>query len=340
MLNAVAPTTRKTYDSVIAAFRRWRVDNKRPEEALPTANELISWVAELGDRGGHAASSLRSYVAAVGEWYVRLAHPDSQARNPARAEALRKALDGIERAQFAQKKNVGKAAAPLLYTTVLALAFGDTTRGRMRRAAALLGVAGGFRPGELLDSAAQRPLRRSQMRFYSDGAGTVPTEWPGSGAAPRVLEITLHATKTKQFTGVVKMISAPEAVAACWAWYGETAARGPDAVLFRETADGPLLNTLQLMGYLSRKVAKAGLGVVHLTGRSLRQGGASTLAVQGRSEADIAALGWAPGSSAWQVYARDPQVQRQLAVQRSRQMADAAAKPSLDLSACAAAGRR
>jgi hypothetical protein len=318
--NSVAPTTRKSYDGIVAAFRRWRTEGNRSADELPTANELVTWAAELGDRGGLAASSIRGYVAAIGEWYTQLAHPDSQAPNPARAAVLRAVLNGIERAQFTQKKGSGQSARPLLYTTLQALSFEDTPRGRMRRAAAYLGVAGGFRPGELFTSASQRPLRRNQLQFYADAAGTVPLVPPGGGGVARLLEVRLHATKTTQIGGVTKLISAPDAVTACWAWFSETAARGADAVLFQETAEGRPITSYALMQDLSRRMAKAGLGTVRLTGKSLRQGGASTLAVQGRDEADIAALGWATGSSAWQIYARDPQAQRQRAIQLSTQM--------------------
>lgn len=341
--NAVAPTTRKSYDGTVAAFRRWRAESNRPLDALPTANELISWVGELGDRGGLAASSIRGYVAAVGEWYTQLAHPDNTDPNPTRAAALRSVLNGIERAQFTQKRNSGGPARPLLYTTLQALAFEDTPRGRMRRAAAHLGVAGGFRPGELFVSASNRPLRRGQLQFYADAAGTVKMAAPDSGARALLLEVRLHATKTKQLGGVTKLISAPDAVGACWAWYCETAVRGPDAVLFQEGAEGRPLTSYALMQDLSRRMAKAGLGKARLTGKSLRQGGASTLAVQGRDEADIAALGWAPGSAAWKIYARDPQAQRQRAIQLSAQMQAALPplpQPERVRGIPAAAGRR
>jgi len=318
--NAVAPTTRKAYDGVVAGFRRWRQEQRRPLDALPTTSELITWVSELADRGSLASSSIRSYVAAIGEWYDQSAHPDNIDPNPARGAALRRVLDGIDRAQFTQQRGPVAPARPLLYTTLQKLLFDDTARDRMRRAAAYLGVAGAFRPGELFASAAGRPLQRSQLQFYSDVAGTVPTAAPGAGVQPRLLEVTLRATKTSQLGAVTKLISAVGAVDACWTWYCDTATRGPETTFFQEEANGEPLTSYCLAQDLARRHVQAGLGEVRFTGKSLRQGGASTLAVQGRDEADIAALGWAPGSSSWRVYARDPQAQRQRAIQLAAQM--------------------
>jgi hypothetical protein len=63
-------------------------------------------------------------------------------------------------------------------------------------------------------------------------------------------------------------------------------------------------------------IPSLGLGLLELTGKSWRMGGASSLALQGLEPADIAALGWAPDSHMWERYARDPQVQRQRAIAR------------------------
>jgi hypothetical protein len=58
-----------------------------------------------------------------------------------------------------------------------------------------------------------------------------------SGEAALLLHVRLHTTETKQLGSVTKLISAPDVVAVCWAWYGETAApwsaRGANAVLLR-----------------------------------------------------------------------------------------------------------
>jgi hypothetical protein len=79
---------------------------------------------------------------------------------------------------------------------------------------------------------------------------------------------------------------------------------------FFVSADGQELTSSILCGDLNRRHRAAGLGEIAYTGKSFRRGGASTLALHGLPDTDIAALGWAPGSEMWQLYANDPAVQR------------------------------
>ena len=151
-----------------------------------------------------------------------------------------------------------------------------------------------------------RALLREQFRFFSDDAGMHAVLPPGTAAPPRVMEIVLRKTKTTQFTPSMKIISAPAAVAAAWGWFCETANRSSRAVLFQLAPDGPPLSTFALVRDLQRRHLAAGLGAIHLTGKSWRMGGASTLAIQGAEPADIAALGWTPNSHQWARYGRDP----------------------------------
>ncbi|RYF22272.1 MAG: hypothetical protein EOO77_04425 [Oxalobacteraceae bacterium] len=350
MRNAIAPTTRKTYDSAVATFRQWRRDNGVKEiDALPSADEVLTWAAELADRGQHAAASIRGYVSAIGEWYATNAHPDSNAQNPTQSGSVRRLLDGIERDKHSRARELtsGDAAAqPLLYTTLQKFQFSDTPRDRMRRAAAFLGVAGAFRPGELFPSASGRPLLRGQLQFFQDAAGTQLMTPTDIGGSPRVLEVTLQATKTSQLKEVQKFVTASDAVLSCWQWYCDTASRGPDAIFLQEQPGGQPLTAFALCKHLERLHQRAGLGMVRYQGKSLRQGGASTLAVQGVAAADIAALGWAPGSAMWEHYARDPQVRRQRAISLGKLMQPVEARqPGRErvvatASAAAAAGRR
>jgi hypothetical protein len=319
MRNAIAPTTRKTYDSAVAGFRQWRRDNGHQQvDALPTADEVLTWGAELADRGQLAAASVRGYVSAIGEWYSTNAHPDSNAQNPTQSGSVRRLLDGIERDKHtrASRQPLTATAEPLLYTTLQKFRFNNTPQGRMRRAAAFLGVAGAFRPGELFPSQSGRPLLRGQLQFFKDAAGTQlmsPSD-ASDAELPRVLEVTLRATKTSQLKPARKFVWAADAVLSCWQWYCDTSTRGADTIFLQEEPDGQPLTTYALCKHLERLHQRAGLGIARFQGKSLRQGGASTLAARGVAAADIAALGWAPGSNMWEHYARDPQVQRQRAI--------------------------
>ena len=116
---------------------------------------------------------------------------------------------------------------------------------------------------------------------------------------------------------VVKLITAPAAVSAVWSWFCHSAERSSRDLVFQLAIGERPLTTYALSGDLSRRHALAGLGKFTFYGKSLRQGGASSLAVQGHSPGDIAALGWAPDSKMWEIYARDPAVQRQRALSRS-----------------------
>jgi hypothetical protein len=317
MRNAIAPTTRKAYDSAVAGFRQWRRDNGHVEvDALPTADEVLTWAAELADRGQLAAASIRGYVSAIGEWYSTHAHPDSNAQNPTQSGSVRRLLDGIERDKHTRVSGQlpTATALPLLYTTLQQFHFDNTPRDRMRRAAAFLGVAGAFRPGELFPSQSGRPLLRGQLQFFHDAAGTQLMCPPDVGKRPQVLEVTLKATKTSQLKTAKKFVWAADAVHFCWQWYCDTATRGADAIFLQEELGGQPLTSYALCKHLEKLHQRAGLGIVRFQGKSLRQGGASTLAARGVAAADIAALGWAPGSAMWEHYARDPQVQRQRAI--------------------------
>jgi len=92
----------------------------------------------------------------------------------------------------------------------------------------------------------------------------------------------------------------------------------PSAPLF--SLDGKPLSTFALTADLQRRHRAAGLGEVHYTGKCFRKGGAATLAVQGIAGADIASLGWAPGSQMWRTYASDPSVQQHRAVALNARM--------------------
>ncbi|MGI8485845.1 MAG: hypothetical protein ACR2OU_16500 [Thermomicrobiales bacterium] len=329
LLKSVSARTDASYRTAVKAFREWRKERGTLPDVPLAADEMCSWAAELCDRGEHTAGTIRSYCSALGSWFRRTQqHPDSFAPNPGASEQLKGVLDGIERelAERAQERPLSSTvnkSQPLLYTTMLKLPFQQQLeRDRMLRAAGLLGVAAALRPGELLPSnkSRERTLVREQLRFFADAAGTVPMAPSATGEQPRVMELHLRITKTEQLHGTVKVITAAEAVAAVWNWWCETAPRGPRGPLFQLGGHPRHLSSYALAKDLERRHARAGLGEIRLTGKSLRRGGASTLSMQGYEGADIAALGWAPNSDVWQRYANDPLVQRQRSIARANLM--------------------
>jgi hypothetical protein len=343
---AIAPTTRKTYEVGIAAFRQWRREKGALPDALPTTNEIGCWLADAADRGGQSASTLRVYASAVSTWFQETRHPDSREPNPASDPSISRLLKGIQREEVrrAQEQPLAASAAKpadLLFPTLLKFRFDDSPRDGMLRAAACLAVGGGLRPSELLGSKdhPDRALRCDQVAFFGGAAGDRRISLPEPGEAgpadqPTVLQLTLRTTKTSQMGAVVKLIAAPTVVDAVWQWIRRTAARSPSDLIFQLDGKSPL-STFALVKDMERRHAAAGLGPVTFTGKSWRRGGAGTLAALGYDEAEIAALGWAVGSQQWERYSNDPQVRRQRAIQRGALM-----EPVRPRDEAAAAARR
>jgi len=324
---AIAPSTRKTYDIGVAAFRRWRIEHGKQPDELPTTNELGGWLADMADIGGHSASTLRVYTAAISTWFLETRHPDSLTPNPVSDPNIARILKGIAREEsrrIEQRPLDDTPAKPsdLLLPTLLKFHFGDSPRDGCFKAAACLAVGGGLRPGELLGSATQpeRALRREQLTFFSDTAGAQRIH-PSSNPTtqPCLLQLTLRVTKTSQIAATTKMITAPTVVAAVWRWVCMTADRHPRDLLFQLDGRAPLI-TVTLVRDMERRHAAAGLGDVVYSGKSWRRGGAGTLSALGYDEGDIAALGWAANSHMWERYASDPQVRRQRAIMRGGMM--------------------
>jgi hypothetical protein len=346
---AIAPTTRKTYDVAVAAFRRWRVARGELPDLLPTTDEIGGWLADNADQGGLRAATLRVYVSAISTWWAEARHPDSREPNPAADPLISRLLKGIQRQEVqraAAAEREGRAphrakASELMLPTLLKYRFSDSPRDRMLFAAACLGVAGGMRASELLGSAdyPERALTRDQLSFYAGAAdGLVPIDAPHSGAAapapvPVVLEVLLRVTKTTQMSSATKVIAAPSVVAAVWRWVCASSARAPADLLF-ELGDAPL-TTGALCRDLERRRMAAGLGTIHYSGKAWRRGGAATLAALGYDAAAIAALGWAEDSAMWERYVQDPGVRRARALMRGTLM-----EPGRDRDGAAAAARR
>ena len=305
------------------AFRCWRDARKHPERDGPiTAQEALTWLASLADRGGLAARSIAVYKCALHRQAQIEAHPDSTLPNPLDSPLIKNLLTGIENVKRATKPPVAPKDTALTFDIVqrLAPAYGESERDLMLYAAVAFGVATASRPSEMFGSAAtglHRALIAQQVRFYADDACTDPVHWSGAGAdPPRVCELHLYCTKTKR-DGETKLVSAPIAVQALWRWMRHR--RPADSAAIFECGGRPL-TIFAVVADLRRRLAGIGLGHMVITGKCFRRGAASTLAGLGLPDADIAAAAWAPDSQMWQTYASDPQVRRVRALMVNRMM--------------------
>ena len=314
-------------------FRQWRCDHGRYPDAPLTADDACTWLAQLADGGRLKASTLETYVSALSNWFdTEQRHPDNVDLGPMTSPSVRRLLEGVANAQAtrAQERPLSEERAlstPLTLSSLRLYAF-DTTqpRERMHRAAAFLGVCLGLRISELLGNSVHpgRALRMEQLTFYADAAALTPlpidsTRSPAT--IPVVLQLVLRATKTQHLTPTIKICAVAEAVKAVWEWFRDchTAGRGPQDRIFQLEGRHPL-SAYALMQFLQRRHLAAGLGCARFTGKSLRRGGASTLAANGVDEEHIARLGWANNSHVWKRYANDPAVQRQRSIQQNKLM--------------------
>lgn len=279
------------------------------------------------------ASTLETYASALSNWFdTEQRHPDNVDPNPMASPSVRRLLAGVANAQAARAQerplSEEQAQSTPLTLPLLRLCVFDMTqpRHRMYRAAAFLGVCLALRISELLGNSVhpERALRMEQLTFYADAAALTPL--PGNSAAsstaiPVVLQLMLRATKTQHLTRTIKICAVAEAVSAVWVWFRDChiAGRGPQDRLFQLEGGHPL-SAYALMQFLQRRHLAAGLGPARLTGKSLRRGGASTLAANGVDEEHIARLGWANNSHVWKRYANDPAVQRQRSIQQNKLM--------------------
>lgn len=326
----MAPGTLKSYQSGISHFKAWRAARGTHTADLITSEELCLWLAHAADKGGLKAATLSSYLTAMRYHCMCEQHPDSQERNPTGSQQVQGVLRGIEQAQNARRLASSAAekanSPPLLYSTLMKYTFNpEIPRDHMIFAAAALGVAGALRPSEFLSVLPGRQLLTNQLAFYAEAAARtrmLPHE--AHATHPVICVLTLRVTKTTQTKDTVKVISVPQAVGALWRWCAYTRRKG-DAPVFMCLITQRALTVSALTGDLNRRHTAAGLGHINYTGKSFRRGGASSLALRGLNDEDIAAIGWAPGSTMWRLYADDPAVQLARAIDTNQQMDAAAA---------------
>lgn len=295
---------------------------------------MCGYLADLADQG-RRIGTVHVARSALSTWFaIEQQHPDAATPNPAQSPVVARMLKGIANEQEARRAQRPMAQLDAEETFALQLSTLQLYRfsasdplARMYRAAAYLGVGAALRPSELLGSSAHpgRALRMEQLAFFSDLDGRTRVH-PPSRILPLVLTLTLRETKT---TGTLrKHVVLPAVLEAVWPWFSECSARDPSAVLF-QCSGRPPATTYGLVEYLKRRHEDAGLPPARITGKSLRRGGASTLAAHGAGAGDIARLGWADGSSTWQRYASEPAVQRARAVRLAAQVtADLQARPA------------
>ena len=317
---AIAPTTRATYDTAVRSFRSWRVAHRLlPEEPI-TAQHTLRWLAYLADGGTVSAATISVYKAGLRNASIEELHPDGDGVTPVDHPLVKRLLTGIANVKADIARAPTAHAAPLTFPLVqrLRASYGDELSDVMRYAALALSVAATLRPSELLGSKAagltDRALRRGQITFHADmvplpsAVAIVPRLGEGV-RAPRSCSLSLKQTKTKR-AGETKAIATADAVAALWRWMclssGVPAA--PDDLLF--SLKGKPLSTCALTRDVTRRLKAIGIVGLDISGKSMRRGGASTLAAQGVPAEQIAAQGWAPGSHMWSLYANDPEVQR------------------------------
>jgi hypothetical protein len=315
----------------VQRFREWRCEHGRYPDAALTADDACTWLAELADRGAHKASTLVTYAAALSNWFdTEQRHPDNVRPNPMSSPSVRRLLAGIANAQAQREQErpldeQQTGSTPLTLPSLRLYTFDiSQPRDRMYRAAAYLGVCLALRISELLGSSLhpERAIRTEQLAFFTDAAALTPLPVDSTTTAvPIVLQLVLRATKTQHLAPTVKVCAVAEAVQAVWQWAREchTAGRPLSARLF-QLQDRLPISSYALMKFLQRRHQAAGLGAARFTGKSLRRGGASTLAAAGVDEEHIARLGWGLNSSVWKRYANEHGVQRQRAIQQSRLM--------------------
>lgn len=294
---AIAPSTRRTYDTAIANWRAYCEDRRWDPDGAVTNLHAEEWLASLADRGRLKASTIRIYKAALSTWHEE----NSTGPNPLQSGRISRLVAGIEasaaereaRARLARPKSAG-VTMDMIRRLSSHLSRG-TAREMMMLGAAALATAAALRPSELLGSTGEaRALTVDQLRFF-DAQGTPILSFSTGAPAPAHCTITLRISKTNQRRRPEHIhVSAAVAVRAAWAW---RLARHPDSQngrygseLFRLPSARPL-RTSALVGFTRLALHKLGWPNLHLTGKCFRIGGTSTLAASGASDDAMRRLG-------------------------------------------------
>jgi site-specific recombinase XerD len=259
---AVAPATRRAYESDWRLFSAWCVD--RGLTPMPaTSDTVVRYVIGEIERGRTVATLLRRLSS------VATAHRAAGYESPTRAAIVRRCLQGVRRRAGTAPQQV--AALSTADVVVMLAATGPGVRGRRDRAILLLGFAGAFRRSELV---------------ALDVADVV--------ACPEGLRVTIRSSKTDQqgagrVVGIPHGRGATDPVHAVQEWIA--AAALTDGPLFRSFAMctgemGGRLCARNVARLVQSTAARAGLAG-RFGGHSLRAGHATTAAANGASERAI-----------------------------------------------------
>jgi hypothetical protein len=334
---SLAPGTRRTYGAAERAYRDYCESRGWLRDAPVRADAAAEWLTSLAAQGQHNSSTIAVYKSALRTAAELEAPLGATAPNPMDDPLIRRLLAGIaaDRAELQQRRRQERPqGAPLTFDVVRDLAprYSSCARDRMHYAALTLAVAAAARPSEVFGSAQhpERALRARQIRFFADAAGHREI-LPRAGllASPHHLEYFVEVSKTdQQRAGLLKVISASTAVTAMWTHCCEQGVSGDQPLL---AMGGCQLTANAVVTRLNSELGAMGQGALasQITPRSFRRGGASTLSEIGATDADIARLGWAPGSTVGRVvYANDPQVERARALAMNAQMESAVRRGS------------
>jgi hypothetical protein len=315
MERGIAEGTHRSYATAIANWEKYRDSRDwSPDDDL-TAMRVEEWLAALADGGGAhgriSIATIRVYFAALSNYHTKRTRSALSLLSP----RVRLLLKGIERDKAVEesRQRSAKPKADALTMDLLRELepdVRDSAQDCMLFAAAALGVATALRSSELLGTTTlqDRVLQLSQVTFFADSAGLIPCTPPGEtggcdeGRTPHHLTLTLTMSKTNQ-RGAPEYVHCAvlTAVLALWRW---RCTRGPaPGALFKLEGHTPL-RMKTLLTHL-RGMLRARGHHLHLTGKSLRRGGASSLTSRGLGRAEVQILGRWASSSMPDVYADD-----------------------------------
>lgn len=165
-----------------------------------------------------------------------------------------------------------------------------------------------LRRSELLGSSdyQERVITYSRIHWFSDSNADHPMVWaPAVPSPPKCFSIDLGISKTDQLgnKGLTAWVGADLAVTALWRWWCKLPHPCAADQLVFISSSGAALKHQQLERQVQQRVDRAPSMNIRVTGKSWRQGGASSLAAHAESQASVNAAGhWTSNSNASNVY--------------------------------------
>ncbi len=254
--SARAPNTIKAYRHDVSDFEVWCKVDAGGLPPLPAAPATVAlYLADLAGRG-LKASTIRRRIASIAQL-----HQEANAEDPTKTKAVKNTYRGIVREIGSYQEGKAPMLGPTVRRVLSAFAREDGTAAKRDRAILLLGLAGGYRVGELAS------LLVEDVEFEDAGA-----------------VVLLRGSKTdQQQAGAFKGIPHGRHPETCpvthlRAWIGELTKNGRHA--------GPLFCAVGRYGNLrkgamaadsvsrvvSKRASAAGLDPTRYTGHSLRAG--------------------------------------------------------------------